>query len=64
MSSGFDRSRSLRVGLLSGGYGEEELIQTGAFRVYCCRNDRSMVTRRRRHLTSIQNGEGGMDCRP
>ena len=28
------RARMLSVGLLSGGYGEEELLQAGAFRVY------------------------------
>lgn len=28
------RARMLSIGLLSGGYGEDELIQTGAFRVY------------------------------
>lgn len=28
------RARALGVGLLSGGYGEEELIQAGAYRVY------------------------------
>jgi HAD superfamily hydrolase (TIGR01549 family) len=28
------RARMLSIGLLSGGYGEEELIQAGAFRVY------------------------------
>ena len=28
------RARALGVGLLSGGYGEEELARAGAFRVY------------------------------
>jgi phosphoglycolate phosphatase-like HAD superfamily hydrolase len=28
------RARGLGVGLLSGGYGEEELARAGAFRVY------------------------------
>jgi beta-phosphoglucomutase-like phosphatase (HAD superfamily) len=28
------RARMLSVGLLSGGYGEDELIRAGAFRVY------------------------------
>ena len=28
------RARALGVGLLSGGYGEEELVQAGAYRVY------------------------------
>jgi phosphoglycolate phosphatase-like HAD superfamily hydrolase len=28
------RARALGVGLLSGGYGEDELVRAGAFRVY------------------------------
>jgi phosphoglycolate phosphatase-like HAD superfamily hydrolase len=28
------RARALGVGLLSGGYGEDELVRSGAFRVY------------------------------
>ena len=28
------RARALGIGLLSGGYGEEELIDAGAYRVY------------------------------
>jgi phosphoglycolate phosphatase-like HAD superfamily hydrolase len=31
---GARRAKALGVGVLSGGYGEEELIQAGAYRVY------------------------------
>ena len=50
------RAGMLSVGLLSGGYGEDELLGAGAFRVYRDAADLHGVDRRARHLTAARRG--------
>ena len=51
------RAGMLSVGLLSGGYGEDELTQAGAFRVYRDAQDLfDSLRRARRHAARIRAG--------